>query len=233
MGSALAQGLLEVDLDTLEYARARYFAAAGIPAHGGYDDPWVSVSFGPLQLPLPNIPARRKVVAQHDLHHALTGYDATLRGEAEMAAWEVASGCGLRWQPWFINLHAIAVGLVIAPRRTSRAFARGFGAQNLFGKPVNAELLARPLRAVRQELGIPPGNVPMDATRAFAFAACSAASIAMASMSVACSPLLAAGLALLGRHCEKETFRPAAPTTAGPEHEGGQRDSDPGPIGGR
>jgi hypothetical protein len=51
---------------TLREARARYFQANGID-----DD----------------------ALPPHDLHHVATGFDTTLVGEAEIGAWELASGC--------------------------------------------------------------------------------------------------------------------------------------------
>ena len=68
-----------------------------------------------MTLKIPNTEGRRRAVRIHDLHHVVTGYQTDLRGEAEIGAWELASGC-LRWPAaTVLNLFALAIGLVIAP----------------------------------------------------------------------------------------------------------------------
>ena len=57
----------------------------------------------------------------HDLHHIATGYDTSWTGEAEIAAWELASGCRGYVAAWVLDLASIPLGLVIAPRRLLRA----------------------------------------------------------------------------------------------------------------
>ena len=73
----------------------------------------------------------------HDLHHVVTGYQTDLRGEAEIGAWELASGC-LRWPAaTILNLFALAMGLVIAPHRMARAWSLGRHTQNLYARTVS------------------------------------------------------------------------------------------------
>lgn len=62
----------------------------------------------------------------HDLHHVATGYGTTLVGEAEIGAWELASGCRHYYVAWILNLGAVVTGLFLAPRRVVRAFQRGW-----------------------------------------------------------------------------------------------------------
>ena len=79
---------------TLRDARRIYFHANGFGEEGGYDDAWVDFKLGPIPMPFPNPPARVRAVKYHDLHHVLTDYDTDTIGEFEIAAWEVAAGCG-------------------------------------------------------------------------------------------------------------------------------------------
>ena len=77
---------------TLRAARDRYFAANGL-GEGGYTDRWVRLMAGPVPIWFPNTAARVRAVRLHDLHHVLTAYETTWTGEAELGAWEIASGC--------------------------------------------------------------------------------------------------------------------------------------------
>jgi hypothetical protein len=79
--------------DTLAHARDDYFRVNGFGANGGYDDAWVDFKLGPIPMPFPNTPSRKRAVRFHDLHHALTGYATDVRGEFEISAWEIGSGC--------------------------------------------------------------------------------------------------------------------------------------------
>ena len=78
---------------TLRDARQRYFERGGF-GNGGYWDRWVRLKAGPLVIRFPNTQARLRAVKLHDLHHVLTEYDTSWSGEAEIGAWEIATGCG-------------------------------------------------------------------------------------------------------------------------------------------
>lgn len=116
-------------------ARARYFDENGL-SEEGYRSRWVVLRAGPVPIYMPNTSARRRAVPLHDLHHIATGYDTTWSGEAEIAAWELAAGCGRYWAAWGLNLGAASLGLLIAPRRTLQAFRRGRrGRRSLYRDP--------------------------------------------------------------------------------------------------
>lgn len=134
-------------------ARQAYFDANGF-VNGGYDDRWVKLTAGPLRIYFPNIPARVRSVKLHDLHHVATGYDTTWTGEAEIGAWEIAAGCGRHWVAWLLNLNAIAIGLVIAPRATVRAFARGRRSRTLYRGAFEERMLEMTVGELREELGL-------------------------------------------------------------------------------
>jgi len=59
-------------------ALSRFRKANGIPCDNATT--WFC-KFGPLRLRLPNFRWRRRAIARHDLHHILTSYPCTLRGE--------------------------------------------------------------------------------------------------------------------------------------------------------
>jgi len=97
-------------MQSLRAARAEYFARAGFPADGGYGDAWVKVKIAGRFMPLfPNVAPRVRAVKLHDLHHILTGYGTSWTGEAEIAAWELASGCRSYVAAWLLNAGGLAI----------------------------------------------------------------------------------------------------------------------------
>ncbi len=143
-------------------ARARYFGANGFDERG-YADRWVRLQAGPLPIYFPNTRARVRAVRVHDVHHVVTGYETTWTGEAEIGAWEIASGCADHGAAWVLNLLALPIGLVIAPHATFRAFVRGRRSRNLYRQTIDERLLARPVDDLVRTLGL---DLPVGAPRA-------------------------------------------------------------------
>ncbi len=135
-------------------ARRLYFAANGFPPEGGYEAKWVDFELGPIPMPFPNTDARRRAVKVHDLHHVLTGYATDIYGEAEISAWELAAGCGDMLAAWLLNFGGMAIGMLIAPRRTFRAWLRGRQSRSLYRANVDEALFARRVGELRRELGL-------------------------------------------------------------------------------
>ena len=124
---------------------------AGVDADA--DARWVRIKIGPIPFAYPNTKARKRLVAAHDLHHLLTGYEADLLGEAELGAWEL--GTGLRDRS--AVRYAIRVFGFMLPRSPGRlrtAFVRGRHCQNLLGRPLDDATLARTVADLRRELGL-------------------------------------------------------------------------------
>ena len=149
------------DSQTVAEARDQYFRANGFSL-ASYTDRWVKLKLGPLPLAFPNTAARKAAVKLHDLHHVATGYATTWTGESEIAAYEIAAGCGRYWAAWGLNVGAFGVGLLIAPRRTFRAFVRGRHARSLYRRAFGEDLLALTVGDLRRQLGLaeppPPAN---------------------------------------------------------------------------
>lgn len=154
---------------TLRAARRQYFDQNGF-GDGGYDARWVKLAAGPLRLYLPNSAARVRAVKLHDLHHVLTGYDTTWTGEAEIAAWELASGCRRYYAAWLLNLNAMAIGLAIAPGASYRAWVRGRSSGNLYDRVFRDELLEQTVGAGRRDLRL--DRPPPASSHAVSFGAC-------------------------------------------------------------
>lgn len=114
------------------------------------------IKVGPLPLHFPNSRSRVKVARFHDLHHLLTGYPANWVGEAEIGAWEIATGCRQYFIAWFLNFGAMIVGLFLQPGKVIRAFERGRKTKkNLYYDFDYEELLEKRLPEIRTMIGLP------------------------------------------------------------------------------
>ncbi len=145
--------------ETLRAARDRYFAENGFDERS-YASAWVRLEAGPVPLFFPNTGARVRAVRFHDLHHALTGYGTSWTGEAEIGAWEIASGCGRHWIAYLLNLQAMAIGLFLSPRRVWEAFRRGRHSGNFYRCEFEGIDLDRPADAYREALGLIRTSLP-------------------------------------------------------------------------
>jgi hypothetical protein len=180
------------DTMTLLAARAAFFERSGLGADGGYDARWVRVETRPFPLFFPN--ARRRVAAAklHDLHHVATEYATDWPGEAELAAWEIAGGCGPYMWAWVLNLGAFVVGLFRSPRRVFHAFVRGRRARNLYHSGLaDSELDDMTVGALRDRLGVRAPNERARASDVVAFVTWCAMAIAYHAGAIALA--LAAG----------------------------------------
>jgi ubiquinone biosynthesis protein Coq4 len=113
------------------------------------------IKVGKLPVPIPNIQARVKVARFHDIHHILTGYPASWTGEAEIGAWEIATGCRRFFIAWFLNSGAVLVGLLMHPKAVIDAFRRGRKTRtNLYHNFEYEALLNMKVKDLRREIGL-------------------------------------------------------------------------------
>jgi hypothetical protein len=161
---------------TLREARTLYFEINNFK-DGGYGEAWVKMKAGPFPIWFPNTKARVRAVKYHDLHHVLTEYPTTWQGEAEIGAWEIATGCANHYPALLLDIEALAIGLVIHPRGVFRAFVRGRKSRNLYRHRFDDHLLAARVGDMRKELSL--SEPPPQATTAdkLSFAAWSFVSI--------------------------------------------------------
>jgi hypothetical protein len=146
---------------TLAEARSLFFARSGLGGDGGYDARWVRVETKPFPVYFPNTACRVEAAKLHDLHHIANEYETDWAGEAEIAAWEIAGGCGRHGWAWLLNLGAFTVGMFIYPRRLYLAFIRGRHCSNLYrGGFSESELPAKRLDWLRDRLGLKEGDPP-------------------------------------------------------------------------
>lgn len=141
------------DDSTVRDARSDYFSRAGFASDGGYGDRWVRLkAHGKTVFMFPNTAARIRSVKLHDLHHVVTGYETDWAGEAEIGAWELASGCARHIPAWVLNAGAVAIGILLWPRRTIAAFQRGRRSGNLYRTEFSDELLEMTVGDLRRRL---------------------------------------------------------------------------------
>ena len=92
-----------------------------------YDAADFPVRVGPVMLRFPN----PGLLPYHDLHQVATGNRCDLLGEAEISAFELRAG-GATPLVRLLSVGAIAIALLIAPRRVLRAWRRSRGARSLY-----------------------------------------------------------------------------------------------------
>jgi hypothetical protein len=89
-------------------------------------------TIGPVTIPFPNFSWRRAAIQRHDLHHILTGYPFTMRGEFQVATWEFAAGRYPHWGATLLLLPLVVMGLFWSPTAIWRAFLKGRGELSLY-----------------------------------------------------------------------------------------------------
>jgi hypothetical protein len=172
---------------TVRQARQRYFEQSGFD-ESSYEDRWVKLQAGPIALYIPNSAARVRAVKLHDLHHPATEYDTTWTGEAEIAAWEIGSGCAHHYAAWILNLQAWAIGLFLAPVRVLRALVRGRSSLNLYRSTIDDALLAQTMGELRRRLRLDQPVPRANLSDILAFAAWSV--LSLVTLAATLAPLL-------------------------------------------
>jgi hypothetical protein len=182
---------------TLGKARERYFRLNNFSEDGGYGERWIKVKVWRIPVWLPNTEGRVRAVKLHDLHHVLTEYPTTWRGEAEISAWEVGAGGLCRYYAgWWLDLMNIAQGLVVNPRGVYSGFMRGRKTLNLFSTEFRDEILRSHVGEYRHRLRLDkiPEPPNLKDRVAFGFWAFISAIIYFGSLSAAAAPFIVFGL---------------------------------------
>lgn len=179
---------------TVAQALDAFRRAHGFAADEASHASW-TCRLGPLTLRLPNFAWRRRAILAHDLHHVLTGIPCTLRGECQMAAWELGAGPMPHWGARLFCQPLILFGLLWTPRSVWRAFLAGRRSRSLHDSVAIPSVLARPLHAVREEFaGTSPKRATMADHARFAVLSLQATAIIVAPAGLlAIAAVLAAG----------------------------------------
>ena len=135
---------------TIKEALAIFFEKYQLGPDGGMSDRWVKLRFGKFYIPIPNTASRKKALIFHDVHHIATGYQSNWKGECEIGAWEVSTGCGSYTAAWVLDLGAFALGLLVFPVATFKAFVRGRRTRNFYRNSyTGAELMHMEIEQVQ------------------------------------------------------------------------------------
>jgi hypothetical protein len=121
---------------------------------GGQSSSYVKIEFTEkIFVYFPNFDARRKAVFKHDVHHIATGYTSTFKGETEISAWEIASGCRHYWVAWVLDMQAVMIGMLFNPTGVFKAFVKGRRTKNLYRDVFTDEqLMNMPLSAIKKNM---------------------------------------------------------------------------------
>ena len=122
---------------SVKQSLSEFYQLNNFEADGGVSNlvSWAKV--GPFTFPILNLKSRKKALIFHDLHHLITGYQTNMRGEAEISAWEIASGgWGRLWYIWGIVLSGFAFGVAFYPKTTKKAFDVGNGCRNAYASGI-------------------------------------------------------------------------------------------------
>ena len=109
---------------------------------------------GFISIPFYNSKGRQRAIARHDFNHLLTGFDSSVSGEAQLAAWEIASGFPSPYRVAYIySLGALLPGLFICPIMVIKAFLAGLRAKNAYALDVpESEILQMPLEELESQI---------------------------------------------------------------------------------
>ena len=140
---------------SVQTALGQFFKRFGF-TEDAYTAKWFALYIGKRPVVyLPNIPSRVFVARFHDIHHVITGYPANWKGEAEIGAWELATGCRHYWVAWFLNAGAMLVGLFLWPKAVWRAFKRGWKTRtNLYHRFDYNALMNETVGELRRRIGL-------------------------------------------------------------------------------
>ena len=156
---------------TIKEALTIFFEKYQLGPDGGMSDRWVKLRFGKFYIPIPNTASRKKALIFHDVHHIATGYQSNWKGECEIGAWEVSTGCGSYTAAWLLDLAVFALGLLIFPVATFKAFVRGRRTLNFYRNSYSgAELMPMEIEQVQALLKLnTASNAPASAVEILAF----------------------------------------------------------------
>ena len=142
---------------TVREVMQRHRMESGTAVDGGLSERWVVIRLGRIPMPFLNTSARRKALALHDVNHLVAGVSTGNVGEAEISAWELASGgCGKYVAAWALDLAGLLLGMVW-PIHVIRAFTGGRTMRNVYGFDID-EILDMDLVELRKMLTRPDGR---------------------------------------------------------------------------
>jgi hypothetical protein len=148
-------------------------------------------TIGPLTIPMPNFSWRRAAIQRHDLHHMMTGYPFTMRGEFQVATWEFAAGRYPHWGATMLLLPLVVIGLFWSPRAIWHAFAKGRNEKSLYQPELRKAAVAPPLQILLEQVRSPQRRHRLANIGAFAWLVAQSAEIVLAPTALVAVAILA------------------------------------------
>jgi len=102
-----------------------FYRRNNLSAKGGESDDWFYLKFKFFNLKLPNSQFRKDVIYIHDVQHVLYDCDTTLKGEAFIAGWEVATGVWKHFPIGIMSLWAMGFSLLNYPKEVFKGYNEG------------------------------------------------------------------------------------------------------------
>ena len=129
-----------IDDTTPREILSKFYSDNHLEQDGGNSLSFVKIEVSPkFHFYFPNFDSRREAVIKHDIHHILTRYNTTLKGESEISMWEIASGCKKYKAAFLINTSGAMLGFLINYWGILKAFARGRKTKSLYYDMVSTE----------------------------------------------------------------------------------------------
>ncbi len=141
-------------------------------------------TIGPVTIPFPNFSWRRAAIQRHDIHHMLTGYPFTMRGEFQVATWEFAAGRYPHWGATLLLLPLVVIGLFWSPAAIWRAFMKGRGELSLYRPELRDAATRLPLDALAARTRVRARGGQVTNAAAFAWLVLQSASVIAAPIAV-------------------------------------------------
>lgn len=111
-----------------------------------------SVALWHFNIFLPNFRWRQRAIIAHDMHHLITGYPCTMRGECLIAAWEYGAGPCRHPAAVMFCLPLIFIGFLFSPKESWLAFRRGREMTSLHRHPIHLSQMQASLEEIAQDL---------------------------------------------------------------------------------
>ena len=148
-------------------------------------------TIGPVTIPMPNFSWRRAAIQRHDIHHILTGYPFTMRGEFQVATWEFAAGRYPHWGATLLLLPLVVMGLFWSPTAIWRAFVKGRGERSLYRPELRDATGRMPMEVLAEKTRLQGRRNRVADLAAFAWLILQSASIIAAPIAVVPIAILA------------------------------------------
>lgn len=155
---------MNIDHLKIREALSVLYESYNLKPDGGIQDPSVKIEiFKNFSLYIPNFETRKKVVVKHDIHHVVTGYSAVMKGETEISAWELSTGCTHNWFAFIINTFGMMSGVLFNLTGIWRAWMRGRKTKNLYHEKYKLDTLMNlTVVDLKEELGLQNENTSIS-----------------------------------------------------------------------